>query len=117
SNARVVKSDAKVLALKLGVDPTHVNDVLKLSDITGEEIGEDGEPDTAALTKSINAVLETRPFYKSGATQAAGNEFGGNQQQADPFAKETFNLTQIGQMAKTNPGVIGRMQTALTKRK
>lgn len=74
ANARIVKAEAKVLAASLG-NEAHASDIIALAGITGEEIGDDGEPDTAALTDKIQAVIATRPFYAKGAaiTSAGGD--------------------------------------------
>jgi hypothetical protein len=95
ANARIVKAEAKVLAAQLGVDPKFVGDVIALSGIKGDELGEDGEPDKTALTASINAVLKDRPFYKAGSgnVTAAGRDIGGGNTQ-------TIDEQMAGALAK-----------------
>ncbi len=69
ANARLVASEAQIVALAAGVNPEYVNDVLTLAGISGEKHVKDGEPDVDAIRASINAVLEKRPFFKAGAGQ------------------------------------------------
>lgn len=86
--ARLVAAEARVQAASLGVKPERIAAVLKLADLTGVGLGEDGEPQADALKSAIGNVLRDYPEFKGGGQAAsvgggsnpAGG--GGNQQQA-----------------------------------
>lgn len=73
ANAKLLRAEAKGVALSAGVDPKFVDDVITLAKVEGESYFTDGDPDPAKITTSINAVLADRPFYKGGA---GGQDFG-----------------------------------------
>jgi hypothetical protein len=73
ANAKLLRAEAKGVALAAGVDPKYVDDVILLAKVQGESFFTDDDPDPAKIRASIDAVLADRPFYKGGA---GGGDFG-----------------------------------------
>jgi hypothetical protein len=80
ADKRVIAAEAKVQASTAGVKPEALGYVLKLADLSDVTIGDDGEPDAAAIKAAIETVLKDVPALKgtAGTGGKAGSEFGGN---------------------------------------
>ncbi len=78
ANARLLKAEAKVVALAAGVNPEFVDDVIALAKVEGDSFFTDGEPDPVKIKASVDAALVKRPFYKAGNSgQGFGSDMGG----------------------------------------
>lgn len=63
---RVIAAEAKVQALEAGARPDRVNAVLRLTDLSEVDLGEDGEPDTSAIKRLLSATLKEFPEFGAG---------------------------------------------------
>lgn len=77
ANQRIINSEAKAVALEAGIDPNKLKYALKLADLEGVEVDDDGEVDTKAIQASINSVLKDMPELKKGGSPKGGGDFGG----------------------------------------
>jgi hypothetical protein len=86
ANQRLIQAEAKVIAAELGVKPNRINYLLKLADLSGVEVGEDGGIDSNAIKDALNTVLADFPELKGaggGSVGGAGNPGGGNNNPTD----------------------------------
>lgn len=117
---RLVQAEAKVVALELGVKPDRIPYVLRLADLSGVDVGDDGVVDAKALRDAIEAVLRDVPELKGSMTPGkSGAEFsaGGGTVDRNPWSKEHFNLTEQGRIMRENPQLAARlMKEAKAKR-
>lgn len=65
AKAIAVRAAAKVAALDAKAKPDRVDALLRLVDLTDVDVDDDGEPDTAALTKAVTKGLEDFPEFKA----------------------------------------------------
>jgi len=73
---RLVQAEAKVVAVELGVKPDRIPYVLRLADLSGVDVGDDGVVDAKALRDAIEAVLRDVPELKGSMTPGkSGAEF------------------------------------------
>lgn len=112
ANQRIIAAEAKVQAVALGVKPERVAYALKLADLSEVEVGDNGDPDTAAIKTAIEAVLNDLPELRgSVAPPKSGSEFqGGQGTDKNPWSKEHFNLTEQGRIMKENPELAVRLR-------
>lgn len=61
ANRRIIRAEAKVAALAAGVKAERIDYLLKLADLDGIEVGDDGEPDADAVKTAIESVLKDLP--------------------------------------------------------
>lgn len=91
ANARVVNAEAKVQAVEAGADPKQLAYVLKLADLDGIEVGDDGQPDAKAIKAAIDKVLKDVPALKAAAGNGGGGKSGGQfDQHADKDRPKTL---------------------------
>jgi len=64
ANARTIKAEAKALAASLGVKPERINYAVRLADLSGIEVDDDGEPDTKAIKSALEQVTKDLPELK-----------------------------------------------------
>lgn len=78
TNVRIVAAEAKVAALAAGAAPERIAQVLKLADLAGVDVGDDGEPDPTAVKAAIETVKKDLPelFGAPGTTRRSGGDFG-----------------------------------------
>lgn len=77
ADARVIRSEAKVAAVAAGVRPDRAAAFLRVIDLDGIEIGDDGEPDAAAIKAAIETTLKDFPEFKGTLKAgASGSEHG-----------------------------------------
>lgn len=74
ANARVIRAEAKVLAVAAGVKPERIDYALRLADLSGVEVNDDGNPDSDAITKALNQVLTDVPELKGETPGKGGAE-------------------------------------------
>lgn len=113
ANQRLINAEARVQAVTLGIKPERVSYALKLADLSGVEVDENGNPDAAAIKSALEAVLNDLPELKG--TQApgkSGSEFtgGGGGIDRNPWSKEHFNLTEQGRILRENPQLAERLK-------
>lgn len=116
ANARAVRAEAKAQAASLGVKPDRLDYVLKLADLTEIEPDEDGEIDTKAVKAAVERVLKDLPELKGDGAGAGANggEFngGGSDGDKNPWAKDSYNLTEQGRIMKADPDKAARLRKA-----
>lgn len=78
ANQRLMEATATTEAVKLGVDPKYVGDVVRLANLSGIEIGEDGTLDSSKVSKAIDDVLKRLPMFKTTTEGAQGFVVGGS---------------------------------------
>lgn len=87
ANQRLLTAEAKIQASALGIKPDRLGYALKLADLSGIEVKDDGSIDTAAVKSAIETVLKTIPELKGqvqqGGTGGASNPGGGQGGQVD----------------------------------
>lgn len=64
ADTRIIRADAKVAAAAAGVAKDQLGYVLRLADLTGITVDEDGEPDAKAIGKAVDKVLADVPALK-----------------------------------------------------
>lgn len=78
ANARVVRAEARVVASDLGIKGERIAHAIKLADLDGVEVSDDGDPDTKAIRTALEAVLKDIPELKADAAASNGGaEFNG----------------------------------------
>lgn len=78
ANLRLVEATATTEAVKLGADPKFIADVVKLANLSDIEIGENGEIDSAKISKAIDEVLKRVPAFKTTVENGGGFKIGGD---------------------------------------
>lgn len=115
ANTRLIAATAKVTATELGVKPERIAAALKLADLSAVAVGDDGEPDAAAVKAAIEKVLADVPELKAaagGSTTSTANPARGAGGIANPWARETLNLTEQGRIARENPTLAAQLRAA-----
>lgn len=112
ANQRLIHAEARVQAVTLGIKPERIAYALKLADLSGVEVDEQGNPDAAAIKAALEAVLNDLPELRGVAAPAkSGSEFqGGAAVDRNPWSKEHFNLTEQGRIMRENPQLAARLQ-------
>lgn len=92
ANAQVVSAKAEAIAAIKGVKPESIKHVLKLADLAGVSIGEDGAPDVNSITNAIDAVLKDVPAFagKVGGNVDAGAGSGNQTVDYDKMTMEEY---------------------------
>lgn len=88
ANQTLIDSSAMTEAIKLGADPKHVSDAVRLADLSKIEVGEDGTIDTKEISKALDDVLKRVPAFKTQQQEGSsgfrvggeGNQGNGNGQ-------------------------------------
>lgn len=76
ANKRIIKAEAKSLAIQTGIKPERVDYALRLLDLSDVEVDEDGEPDSKTIEKALKALIGEFPELLVTATAPkAGNDF------------------------------------------
>lgn len=91
-------------AIKLAVaDKAQDTDIVSSLFDKGKLIlSEDGK--VTGLDEQLKTLMESKPFLFKGQTKPNYNPAsGGNPNTKNPFAKDTFNLTEQGKMLRNNP--------------
>lgn len=71
ANARIISTEAKIMARDLGVSKESLSYVLRLADLSMVTVDANGDPDAKALEAAINKVLTDVPALKSTEQQPA----------------------------------------------
>ncbi|MBP5261271.1 MAG: hypothetical protein J6Z43_03985, partial [Clostridiales bacterium] len=64
ANAVLVKANAQIQAANLGVKSNKLDYVVKMADLSKVTIGDDGNPDEAAIKSAVEQVLKDVPELK-----------------------------------------------------
>lgn len=79
ANQRTIRAEAKAQAAQMGVKADRLDYALRLADLSGVEVDDNGEPDVDAIKKAIGKVLEDLPELKGDqAPGKSGSEFNGS---------------------------------------
>lgn len=76
ANQRLVTAEAKIQASALGANPDKISYIIKLADLSGVTVGDNGEVDIKAVKQAVEDVLKELPELKSAG--AGGFNLGGN---------------------------------------
>ena len=113
ANQRMMKAELKLQAAAQGVPADRIAAVMKLADTAALTVGEDGE--VVGADEAIKACLKANPFLLAGVQGGAnlgGNPNGGKPGEANPWKKETFNLTKQAQILRENPTLAAQLKAA-----
>lgn len=113
ANQRLIHAEARVQAVTLGIKPERITYALKLADLSGVEVDEQGNPDAAAIKAALETVLKDLPELKGTvAPGKSGSEFqgGGGGVDRNPWSKEHFNLTEQGRIMRENPQLAAQLK-------
>ena len=92
ADTRVLKAEVKALAGTKFADPS---DALRLVDLTGLKVGDDGEVDAAAITARLDQLLKDKPYLAAGTiTASTASGLGGLGQGNRPPAGKTTGREQ-----------------------
>jgi len=89
ANKRIITAEAKALAVTLGVKPDRVPYLLRMADIDGVDISEDGAVDEKKLKAALEKVLSDIPELKTAEKKPgykAPNPSGGQAEDKGTFA-------------------------------
>lgn len=70
ANQRLVAAEARVQAAALGIKPERIGAALRLADLSGVAVGDDGEADGTAVKSALEAVLKDLPELKAAGVPA-----------------------------------------------
>lgn len=90
ANQRLLEATATTEAVKLGVDPKYVGDVVRLANLSEVQIGEDGTLDSSKVSKAIDEVLKRLPMFKTTTEGAQGFVVGGSGKSNAPTGQGTW---------------------------
>lgn len=102
ANARVLRAEARVAASAAGVRADRLDYALKLIDLDGIEVDDNGTVDSAALAKAVKTLLSDFPELGAAQGTAAGGDFQGGQAQGkDPGA---MSMAEYAEWRKKQSG-------------
>lgn len=110
ANARIINAEARITANDLGVKADKLAYVLKLADLSGVTVNDDGEPDAVAIKAAIEAVLKDLPELKTGSkqgdSQMGGGGFGGGNNGTDkPLTTELIGAMSAEETKRRMPEI------------
>jgi hypothetical protein len=92
ASQRIIRSEARIAFSAAGVKPDRLDYALRLADLSGVEVGEDGEPDLKAIHGIVQQVTKDLPeLVAAGGGNAGGKgggDFGGKQEGDKPLTDE-----------------------------
>lgn len=79
ADKRIINAESRIQAAAMGVSPERLSHVLKLTDLSAVEMGEDGEPDAKSIKAALEKVQKEVPELFSGEVRLnrGGNDFSG----------------------------------------
>lgn len=99
------------IKLAIGNDAQDADIVASLIQKDKLILGEDGN--ITGLAEQVKALKEGKPFlFKDGGKSLAYNPHGGTPNVKNPFAKDTFNLTEAGKLLRDHPEEARQMAAA-----
>ena len=113
ANQRMMKAELKLQAASQGVPVDRIAAVMKLADTAALKVSDDGE--VVGADEAIKACLKANPFLLAGVQggpNLGGNPNGGKPGDANPWKKETFNLTKQAQILRENPTLAAQLKAA-----
>lgn len=106
TNQRIINSEARVQAVEASVKADKVSYVLKLADLSGIEMGDDGEPDAKSIKAAIEAVKTSVPeLFGQITTPKAGGDFSGGNAGAGAITEESIRKMSTSELAANMPAV------------
>lgn len=72
ANQRLIAALAQSEATKLNINPDYIADVVRLADLSGVKVNDDGTVDTKSITTALEAVLTRMPVLKATTEAPAG---------------------------------------------
>ena len=119
ANQRAINAEARVTASTLGIKAERIPYALRLADLSGVEVDENGEPDAAAVKSALQAVLKNVPELKGtstvggGSNPASGTETSESQHfDKNPWSAAHRNLTAQATIMRENPQLADRLRKA-----
>lgn len=99
ANTRLIRSEATMQALSMQIRPDRVEHVIRLADLSAVGMDEHGQPDKAAISAALEAVVSTTPEFKatSGADEEGkpGFKIGASDQQQQMKDAELAKIFKI----------------------
>jgi hypothetical protein len=99
ANQRLVRSEAMMQALSMQIRPDRIEHVIRLADLSAVGMDEHGQPDKAAISAALEAVVSTTPEFKatSGADEEGkpGFKIGASDQQQQMKDAELAKIFKI----------------------
>lgn len=87
ANLRLIRSEAMVQAMGLNIRPDRVNYAIRLADLSGVTVDEQGNPDETAIREALGQVIKDLPELTNQKEEAqSGFKLGAPGQQADQGA-------------------------------
>lgn len=115
-NNTVRTTEAKLLAVELGVKTDRIDYLLKLADLDGVEV-KDGSVDKSILKENIEKVLTAMPELKGqSGTQRGGQDFGQGQGQGNALTMEAIRAMSPQEAEKRLPEIMAFMTAAGNKK-
>ena len=113
ANLRAVKADAKIALRDKGVTAEKVDRALRMLDLDGIKVGDDGEPDAKAITAAVDALLKDIPeLAGTSGDGKGGGDIGGGGGKGEDLTDEKIAKMSSEEYAKNLPAI-----TAHYKRK
>lgn len=72
ANQRLIQAIAQSEATKLNINPDYVADAVRLADLSGVKVNDDGTVDTKSITSALEKVLERVPVFKTTTENSTG---------------------------------------------
>lgn len=110
--------ELKLAAINSGMRKDAVDDFVKLADMSALKVDDDGN--VTGTDKLIETTKEKKAYLFSDDNDgsAGGDDFkGGGGGESNPFAVDTFNLTEQGKLWKNDPEKAKRLIEAAKKKK
>lgn len=107
----MVRAEVTAQAAALGI--VDADAAFALADLSKVQVAEDGK--VSGVKETLEALLTAKPYLKKAATGAgigAGTNPGEPNQTPNPWAKETFNLTEQAKLLRDNPALAESMRKA-----
>lgn len=91
ANNRIIQAEARIQSIGLGIKPDRVDYAVRLAELRGVQIDENGEVDKAAVKSALEEVLKGLPELKANHDGGAGFKIGGAGQQQKSNVDETLD--------------------------
>jgi len=116
ANKRLIAAEAKLKASELGI--TDPNAAVKLADFADVEVSEDGN--VTGVEDALKLAVEQYPILKQAAQNTTpgagrGSNPGRSTSTKNPWAKETWNLTEQGRLLRDDSDLAKRLKAEAGK--
>lgn len=107
ANQRAISSEARVQAVALGIKPERIQHAMRLADLSGVTVDENGEPDVVAIKSALEAVLKDLPELKTQPAQTSGGaDFQNQHREGDkPLTDELIADMDAKELARRMPEI------------